>query len=197
MMGGLAELATGPVILDGENCDGEVWALAVVLKTSRQLHCTTGCMRHVAAIRFAFAMAVLAPQLWAAPLVRSSPVLVRKVPDGASIEVAGTGRVRLLGVRAPAIDRTSAGSSPLSVRSRQRLESLVLNRWVILEYEPTAQARSHAAYLFLETGVFVNELMVKEGLARVAGTHRLVRIKELERAQAEAQAARRGIWAAK
>jgi endonuclease YncB( thermonuclease family) len=125
---------------------------------------------------------------------RSPPVLVRRVIDGDSIEVATIGRVNLLGIAAP----RSAGpsqSSPLAREARQRLEGLLANRWVRLEYETDTAQSGRAAYVFLDDGRFVNAWMLREGLARTVSKSGLRRSRELLAAEAEARLARRGIWA--
>jgi len=124
---------------------------------------------------------------------RSPPVLVRRVIDGDSIEVTTIGRVNLLGITVP----KAAGHSQSSPRAReahQRLEGLLTNRWVRLEFETDA-ARSGAAYVFLDDGRFVNAWMLREGLARVASQSVLRRSRELLAAEAEARSSRRGLWA--
>ena len=127
---------------------------------------------------------------------RSPPVLVRYVVDGDTIDAAGIGRVRLLGIDAPEIGRGLETSAPFAVEAQQRLAGLIAQRWVRLEYERRASDSYHRrlAYVFLETGQFVNEFLVREGLARVAARRGLTRLGELKRAEAAAQAARRGIW---
>jgi endonuclease YncB( thermonuclease family) len=121
----------------------------------------------------------------ASAVLRSDPVLVKNVPDGESITVATIGHVRLIGIEA-----TSTGA-------HARLESLVTHRWIRLEYDDTTGARTtaHRAYVMLETGECVNVTLVREGLARVVSRGVFARRAELERAQAEAQRFRRGIWA--
>ena len=51
-----------------------------------------------------------------------------------------------------------------------------------------------AAYVMTEDGVFVNALMVREGLARVSGRASLARFDELKNAESDAQLSRRGMW---
>ena len=124
---------------------------------------------------------------------RTPPVLVERVIDGDSIEVATIGRVNLLGIAAPG----SAGRSqtnPLAREAQQRLEGLLANRWVRLEYESETAQSGRAAYLFLDSGLFVNAWMLREGLARAAASTRLRRSQELAAAEAEAKSSRRGIW---
>jgi endonuclease YncB( thermonuclease family) len=124
--------------------------------------------------------------IFAGAVLRSDPVLVTRVPSGDSIAVSGVGRVALLGIDAP----------PLA-RARERLESLVIRRWVRLEYDDARakQASTHRAYVMLETGECVNTTLLREGLARVAGHGQFGRRLEFERAEEEARRFRRGIWA--
>ena len=127
---------------------------------------------------------------------RSPPVLVRNVVDGDTIDVVGVGRVRLLGIDAPEIGRGFDTSAPFAVEAQQRLAGVIAQRWIRLEYEGRTSDSYHRrlAYVFLETGQFVNELLVREGLARVVARRGLTRLGELRRAEAAAQASRRGIW---
>jgi endonuclease YncB( thermonuclease family) len=126
---------------------------------------------------------------------RSPPVLVRRIIDGDSIEVAAIGRVNLLGIAAPRSGGRSQ-SSPLAREARQRLEGLLANRWVRLEYENDTAPAGRAAYVFLDDGRFVNAWMLREGLARAVATSALRRSRELLQAEADARLSRRGIWAA-
>src|SRR5439155_23386361 len=79
--------------------------------------------------------------------------------------------------------------------ARDRLASLVLHRWVRLKHEtsPDRAGRSRHAYVITEDGRFVNEVLVREGLARVARGP-LTRRAERQRAEDEAKGHRRGIW---
>jgi len=124
-------------------------------------------------------------------------VLVASAASGHAIVVPGTGRVSLLGIRAPAAGR-GAVADPIGVAARERLNGLVAHHFVILEYPHTiadGAVPGGAAYVFLEDGTFVNRLLVSEGLARAAGARSAPRAKELEEAEASARAARRGLWA--
>ena len=129
-------------------------------------------------------------------VLRSDPVLVRSVIDGDTIDVATIGRVRLLGIDAPEIGRGFETSAPFGREARDRLTSLLLHRWVRLEQDgPSLDTYNrHLAYVQTEDGQFVNALLVREGLARVSARLPLTRIQELQRAEREAQAARRGMW---
>jgi endonuclease YncB( thermonuclease family) len=128
-----------------------------------------------------------------AKLQRSESLLVRAVPSGDSVDVATIGRVHLLGITAPGT-RTGPGAGSIGIRARDRLADLVLRHWVRLEYESGSTRGSGGAYLWREDGVFVNAVLVRDGLAKVAVRRPLVRLDELQRAEQEARAARRGIW---
>ena len=131
-----------------------------------------------------------------APVTSSSLVLVRSVVDGDTIDVANVGRVRLLGIDAPELGRGFDTSAPFGREARERLTQLVLHRWVRLEQEGATRDvySRHLAYVVTGDGVFVNAVLVREGLARVSARAPLTRLTELQRAEADAQAFRRGMW---
>jgi micrococcal nuclease len=131
-------------------------------------------------------------------VVRSDPVLVRAVVDGSTIDVAGIGRVRLLGIDAPDLGRRHGSPAPFAIEARDRLTSLVLHRWVRLEHDGRALDSNsrHAVYVLTEDGVFVNAALVRDGFARVTARAPQSRLADLQRAEADAQAARRGMWGA-
>jgi micrococcal nuclease len=146
----------------------------------------------------AVVLAVAVPQTssFSTRVTRSDSVLVRSVVDGDTIDVATVGRVRLLGIDAPEIGRGFDTSAPFGREARDRLTQLVLHRWVRLEQEgATLDVYSrHLAYVLTEDGQFVNATLVREGLARVSARVPLTRLPELQRAEGEAQAFRRGMW---
>jgi micrococcal nuclease len=129
--------------------------------------------------------------------IRSEAVLVRAVISGGLVDIAALGRVHLLGIDVPAIGGRSRGAAPFGREARDRLASLVLNRWVRLEQEgePGRGRTRRAAYVLTEEGTFVNAALVREGLARVSARRAGPRLAELQRAQAEARSSRRGLWA--
>jgi endonuclease YncB( thermonuclease family) len=124
-------------------------------------------------------------------------VLVRSVTDGDTIVVSNVGRVRLLGIDAPEIAHSGLDTAaPFGREARDRLTVLVLNRWVRLEQDGTAVDvyNRRLAYVITGDGTCINATMVREGLARVAARQPLARLAELQRAEGEAQAFRRGMW---
>ena len=131
-----------------------------------------------------------------ARVTRSDAVLVRSVLDGDTIDVVSFGRVRLLGIDAPELGRGYDTSAPFAREARERLAQLTLHRWVRLEQEGAALDvyNRHLAYVITEDGVCVNAALVRDGLARVSARQLLTRLPELQRAESEAQAFRRGMW---
>jgi micrococcal nuclease len=142
---------------------------------------------------FIAAVAAMQTPSFSEGLTRSPSVMVRAVIDGETIDVATIGHVRLLGIDAP---QTTA---PYAREARERLAALVLRRWVRLEREPRGRGvvSGHPAYVVRDDGLFVNAVLVREGLARVPvrRVRALVRFDELERAETEARTFRRGMWA--
>lgn len=126
----------------------------------------------------------------------TDPVLVRAVVDGDTIDVANVGRVRLLGIDAPELAHGYDTAAPFAREAKDRLTTLVLHRWVRLQEDGDRfdVYRRHLAYVLTEDGVFVNAALVREGLARVTARVVLSRLPELQRAESEAQAFRRGMW---
>lgn len=129
---------------------------------------------------------------------RSDPVWVRAVFDGDTIAVSTLGRVRLLGIDAPEIGRGFDTAAPFGREAKERLAALVLHRWVRLETDGPHRDgyQRRLAYVIREDGVFVNAVLVREGLVRVTARQPIVRLDELKRAETEAQRFRRGMWAA-
>jgi len=141
------------------------------------------------------AVAVLQISSFSAALQQSRPLLVKSVINGDTIDVATVGRVRLLGIDAPAAGPGTAASAPFGRQALDRLTSLVLNRWVRLEREGAAGVSTRRqAYVITGDGLFVNLALVREGLARVSARNAVTRLAELQRAEAEARSAQRGIW---
>ena len=144
----------------------------------------------------AAAVAAVQTSSFTARVTRSDPVLVRSVIDGDTIDVATIGRVRLLGIDAPEIGRGYDTSAPFGREARERLTQLILHRWIRLEQDGAALDvyNRHLAYVMTEDGLCVNATLVREGLARVSARLPLTRLQEFQRAEAEAQAFRRGMW---
>jgi micrococcal nuclease len=122
--------------------------------------------------------------------------LVTRVFDGDTVEAAGVGRVRLLGIDAPEIGGPFERPAPFAIEAREALQALVLHRWVRFECDGTRRdvyGRS-LFYISLESGEFINATLLRTGMARVSARTRLRRWDELRRAEEEAQSRRRGMW---
>ena len=152
-------------------------------------------MQILITVAVAAVAAIQTPSI-AARLLRSESVLVRSVIDGDTIDVATVGRVRLLGIDAPEIGRGFDTSAPFAREARDRLTQLVLHRWVRLEQDGATHDvyNRHLAYVMTEDGLCVNVALVREGLARISARLPLARLTELQRAEADARAFRRGMW---
>jgi micrococcal nuclease len=122
---------------------------------------------------------------------------VTRVFDGDTVDAAGLGRVRLLGIDAPEVGGPFERAAPFALAARDELQMLVLNRFVRFECDTIPDNDRYArrlAYVVLETGEFVNARLVRDGLARVSARARLRRLDELRAAETEAQQRRRGMW---
>jgi len=152
-------------------------------------------MQILITVALAAVAAIQTPSI-AARLLRSESVLVRSVIDGDTIDVATVGRVRLLGIDAPEIGRGFDTSAPFAREAHDRLTQLVLHRWVRLERDGATHDvyNRHLAYVMTEDGLCVNVALVREGLARISARLPLTRLTELQRAEADARAFRRGMW---
>jgi micrococcal nuclease len=130
------------------------------------------------------------------------------VHDGDTLEVAGVGRVRLLGIDTPEKeagerDRTfrRLGANP---RSLQRIsgEALRFNiaaargKTVVLEMgrEPRDRYGRLLAYVVLPDGRLLNRLLLEEGLAVVYRRFDFARKAEFLAAEAEAKRRGVGLW---
>ena len=130
------------------------------------------------------------PPVPVAPFEKLYAVEVKHVRSGHSIKIEPDLRLNYAGIRAPYRDE------PLFEKAKQRNEELVLDRRVRVRYDDGAQRGADRAlgYVFVG-GVFVNELLVREGLAYVRLTTGTQRYNErLLTAQKEAQRKRRGLW---
>ena len=144
----------------------------------------------------AIALTAIAALQFAPAPSRSGLVVVTAVFDGDTIAVSTIGRVRLLGIDAPEMTHGLDTAAPFAREARTRLADLVLRRFVRLEYEGERADvyGRRLAYLLAEDGTSINAVLLREGLARISARTPLSRLDEFRRAEAEAQAYRRGMW---
>lgn len=124
--------------------------------------------------------------------------VVRHVIDGDTIVLSTGEKVRYLGINAPKIPHEEESGEPLGWEATTRNRSLVSRKLVRLEgdTESRDQFGRRLAYVFLQDGRLVNEILVREGLAYVCVSHRGLRHGErLLETQRDAIEAGRGLWA--
>jgi endonuclease YncB( thermonuclease family) len=131
-------------------------------------------------------------------LTRQQPLyVVEKVIDGDTIVVQHSGKVRLLGINTPEIAHRSHAAEPLGNEAHQRLRQLLAGKRVYLEFDQQRRDKYQRllAHLRLEGGTNINEILLREGLARALFLQ--PNMKYLERyyqIESEAQETNRGIW---
>jgi micrococcal nuclease len=150
--------------------------------------------------------------IWAFTAFAAAAAPPDKLPDGghgvvASVIDADTVRleggvqdVRLVGIQGPKLPLGRKGFQawPLADKARMALVVLVDNHQMTLRLGTTAQDRNGRilAHLMRDDGLWVQAEMLRQGWARVytfADNRQFA--KELYAAEAEARAAKRGIWA--
>lgn len=123
---------------------------------------------------------------------------VARAYDGDSLWLTDGREVRLIGINAPELGRDGAPDQPLAAAARDRLDRLVRGRTVRLQYD--VERADHygrtLAYVVLPDGRDLQQLLVREGLAWFIAVAPNVAHRDAYRAaEAEARAARRGLWA--
>ncbi|MCB9992057.1 MAG: thermonuclease family protein [Hyphomicrobiaceae bacterium] len=126
--------------------------------------------------------------------------VVAAVIDGDTFLLADGAKVRLIGIQAPKLSQGRDGTAdwPFADAARDALSRLVKGREIELRYGQTAKDRYGRllAHAFVaETGLWVEEEMLRLGLARVysLADNRLC-LEELYRTEAQARAERAGLW---
>ncbi|MCQ4574988.1 MAG: thermonuclease family protein [Candidatus Brocadiales bacterium] len=126
----------------------------------------------------------------ALPALASDSWLVSRVIDGDTIVLANGERVRYIGID------TAETEESLGDVMKEYNRRLVEGKNVRLEFDRDRHDRYGRllAYVYVDD-LFVNALLVKQGLARVMTVKPNVRYKEyFKQLELEAKKARRGIW---
>jgi micrococcal nuclease len=116
----------------------------------------------------------------------------KRVVNGHYVKLKDDEKLNYLGVRAP------YEHEPRFNESKLRNEELVVGQELRLRYDDELRDSGGRlwAYAFLKDGTFVNEVLIREGLAYVRARPHVVRFRDqLIAAQNEARKARRGLWA--
>ncbi|MEJ5299863.1 MAG: thermonuclease family protein [Thermodesulforhabdaceae bacterium] len=145
-------------------------------------------------------ISLVIPVLGIAADLPNSGVVV-KVIDGDTVELEGHVTVRYFGIDAPEIAHDDTPADCFGNDARDRNTRLVLGKKVRLQYEDKGDKVDHhgrvLAYVFLEDGTLVNELLVREGYAFLLQDSRgFSRSQHFLKAQQDAIKNRRGMWGA-
>lgn len=121
---------------------------------------------------------------------------VAAVVDGDTVRLANGERVRYLGIDAPELAGEHGPDHAYAREARERNRQLVEGRQVQLERDSDDRDRFGRLLRYVwADGSLIQELLVREGLAYALVIPPNTRYAErLERAQAEARAAGRGVW---
>ncbi len=135
----------------------------------------------------------------AGPLVKSGQGRVVDVVDGDTLYLDDGVQVRLVGIQAPKLPlgRRNFKTWPLAREAKQALEALSLGRVVKLSYggRRTDRYGRALAHLHREDGVWIQQELLRQGMARVYSfrDNRAV-VPELLAAERSARIAKAGIW---
>jgi len=150
-----------------------------------------------------FLLLAAAPALAEEALRPGGEALVKAVVDGDTVvlesAVMGARQIRLVGIQAPKLPlgRKNFPTWPLAEESKKALGNLVLGKTVRLSFGGSDKDRYGRllAHLHRPDGTWVQGEMLKKGMARVYSfaDNRAV-IGPMLALEAEARAARRGIW---
>jgi micrococcal nuclease len=123
--------------------------------------------------------------------------LVRRIFDGDTIELENGVHVRYIGINSPEIAHQDKPGEPFGLEALAFNEKIVLSKTVRIQgdQEASDQYGRRLAYVFLQDGTFVNQEMVRNGLAYVLYifpdiTYDAVLLKS----QHEAMNAGKGMW---
>ena len=135
-----------------------------------------------------------------ADLEPGGSVRALEVVDGDTLVLEDGREVRLVGLQAPKLPLGRKGFAPwpLAAEAKQALERLALGRRLTLGFggQDRDRHRRLLAHLYDEEGIWIQGALLRLGLARVysfADNRALV--PQMLALEAEARAARRGIWA--
>lgn len=124
-------------------------------------------------------------------------VLVTRIVDGDTIELDGGEKVRLIGMDTPETVDPRKSVQCFGQAAKEFTQNLLENQWVRLEKDVSTKDRygRTLAYVWRDN-VMINDLLLKEGFARLATYPPDVRYVELfKQSEASARAEQKGLWA--
>jgi endonuclease YncB( thermonuclease family) len=156
--------------------------------------------RRVVVLGAFFAAFAAAPALARGGLVEGAEGIVREAVDGDTVILADGREVRLVGLQAPklALGRKNFKDWPLAEDSRRAVAALTIGQRVALFHGGASRDRHGRtlAHLYRADGLWIQGEMLKQGHARVyTFPDNRALAAEMYAFEAEARAARRGIWA--
>ena len=122
---------------------------------------------------------------------------VRRVYDGDTIELENGTHVRYIGINAPEIAHQDKPGEPFGPEALALNEKIVLSKPVRIQGDQEAldQYNRQLAYVFLQDGTFVNQEIVRNGLAHVLyKSPNITYDAVLLKSQQEAMKAGKGMW---
>ncbi|MFH0997517.1 MAG: thermonuclease family protein [Pseudomonadota bacterium] len=123
---------------------------------------------------------------------------VRRVYDGDTIQLENGMHVRYIGINAPEIAHQEKPAEPFGPEAMAFNEKIVLSKPVRIQgdQEASDQYNRRLAYVFLQDGTFVNQEMVRNGLAHVLyQAPNITYDAALLKSQQQAMKAGKGMWA--
>jgi micrococcal nuclease len=124
-------------------------------------------------------------------------VRVERALDGDSLLLSDGRQVRLIGINTPEFGKNGTAAQPLATEAREFVNALTRRQAVQLLYdiERSDRHRRMLAYAVLTDGRDVQAALLRAGLAWVVAIPpNTARLSEYRAAEAEARAARRGVW---
>lgn len=125
-------------------------------------------------------------------------VLVTRIVDGDTVELAGGEKVRLIGVDTPETVDPRKSVQCFGKEAKEFTRSLLENQWVRLELdvEPKDFYKRTLAYVWRDD-VFVNDLLVHEGFAHILTIPPNVRyVDRFKESEQYARVTKAGLWSA-
>jgi micrococcal nuclease len=123
---------------------------------------------------------------------------VRRVYDGDTIELENGMHVRYTGINAPEISHQDKPGEPFGSEALAFNEKIVLSKQIRIQVDQEVldQYNRRLAYIFLQDGTFVNQEIVRNGLAHVLYiSPNITYTAVLLKSQQEAMKAGKGMWA--
>jgi len=127
-------------------------------------------------------------------------VRVTRVVDGDTFVIDGGEKVRLIGVNSPESVKPNEEPEPYGLAASNFTKRLLSGQRVklVFDVEPTDRYGRLLAYVYLEDGRFVNEILLREGYAQVMTIPpNVAHAKDFLRWQREARDAGKGLWGEK